>query len=697
MQEIRYEDGIWEQDQRLSLRPGPQTHLPRADQAMRTWSSNQGEVDEYGIPLRQQTIDKILCNSPRKAPRKPDNPLMDAEKAKASSLDYDRGLAVHRRAPQAEGPFTRPNTGTLVDDTMEMKLKEYQRGSHEVPMASAPPTIPPHIKSSGPLGRTTMVDLIEKYQNKRVSALMGTHKLEDSQTLMKHLEEYDAKRKFSRQNPSSSTPPTLPKHLNSSLETGIDAAKCVSSIEARGRSSGSVPSSDDSIPEAGQSDSRKWSQTTDHVQENGRPPSLALAICPPQDRHGHSSTQIPFKQVRFQGSILEHEGQSSSITSIHLPLEITAFPESDSESMADRRRRLLESSICTPLKWTHDEKPRSTPTKEYLFPISQVGHESEGQSSSTASKEPLRVKTTEKKPLTTFPENHPGPEATPSSASTIASLRYKTQGQKHSATQSRQSTSSESDLAFVSSTSGQNGLSPASSLEKLAGFETAAHRVQHLRVGGEPVPSTHHGKQGRFGGEINCDPDDNENGNDLTRAPSMESTKFEFGLLPEINSGDLFDPFQTQSFQDVRESEPRSETHGNNKASEAQATNAAAADGSTDEDAERGRRLRTNSETAKSTRSFSFSSAETVIRVSSRRRPRRSSHGLPILEQGSKGNMTADSLPSLSGVMIQTSSVPTHGGDNGQATASERDSASDRSKSPVYSGASENDGRDSIS
>lgn len=62
-------------------------------------------------------------------------------------------------------------------------------------ISSAPPTIPSRLQPPGPLGNTTMIDLIKKEQERDLSTLTGAYESTDPKTLLQRLEEYEDKGK----------------------------------------------------------------------------------------------------------------------------------------------------------------------------------------------------------------------------------------------------------------------------------------------------------------------------------------------------------------------------------------------------------------------------------------------------------------------------------------------------------------------
>lgn len=722
MQERGVEDNRGQQNKpQLSwLGPQSQRHVPRASQAMQPLSCLEKTADKVDIPSRQQKTD---TNLPQTTLRNPVNPLSDAPRARILPRHRpvaERTLTEHRRALQADGPFTKFNTSRFANSAVEHKSKAYRTRGCEPSISSAPPTIPYRLQPSGPLGNTTMIDLLIKSQNSGYSALTQPHKSEDSQTLMQRLEEHEAKGKGPDYGKSFSAPPSMPERLGSS-SSWDKVVEYQGSDRVSRELSSLAPSTEASRFRPGPSECRDTCQQSSLVRE--RPTSLATSTCPPHDRTGETSVEQSLKQVKLQIKHSARVGQPSSAPPDHPAhsrpsgettakslLRFNELPESDSESMAERRRRLLE--LNKSLNRTHERRSPSASTHQALSPEGETGRGREGPSSTTVPVKPLLVKVSEGRPPFSSTRSHLDNQSSPSCATTTEWPRYKTEEEKRLSAQSGQSKSSGSDLdpGAFSSTSGRSGLTPASSLEKLADLKAleelvrrvpeadpaiAPSRADCLRESEEFEGDSHHHKQDPSGsglkgprkqpeGGINCDAA--RSGDDSTKAPSSEETRIEQSLIPEIESDDNFDRFQESSSQNDQEAQAPRASKGKGKASADQLTGPSAKDCPADEKVDRGRQLWTQWGTTRPTRSFSFSSAETVIRVSSRR-PLCFGDDRRMLQPGSEGRTSAGSLASSTGTVVRAPSSPLSSRNDAQSAVSHRDFSSDRSESPSHLGA----------
>lgn len=291
-----------------------------------------------------------------------------------------------------------------------------------------------------------MVDLIKREQGRDLSTITRVHESLEPKTLVQRLEEYEGKGKNPVYGPLPTGASPLSKRRES-LTPNKGVAKYVKSNWVPGGLSQSAHSTSISSFEAG-------------VDRPGS--SLPRLPQSTFNRHGQSSSALPK---------VTHDNRSShGITGAREFLPFGALPESDTETMANRRRRLLE--LKKSLNGAHKERPTSTSDRQVKSPKISRG----GRNRSVGTIPFIMPKGSS---LVNIPEessssNSLGPslesEALPSSALPTGSQCFKTEEGRHTLIRSGRSTSSSSDLELDSSTpiSAPKDLTPTSSLEKLA-------------------------------------------------------------------------------------------------------------------------------------------------------------------------------------------------------------------------------------
>lgn len=581
---------------------------------------------------------------------------------------------------QADGPFTRPHTFTFVNAASINRLRTHQRGEQVVLMLSAPPTIPYRLQPSGPMGNTTLIDLIKKVQGVELRILTKPHLPGGPQTLMQRLEQYEAKGKEPEHGPSSFAPSPMPKRLGS-LPSSTDVVKYENSTQIPCELSSSLQVVDVSLDQPGPSKSRSMSYQSTSIRDE------------------QSSYAQNYLQQRRSANVQMGE-------KLLMPLPFSTLPERDSESMADRRRRLLEMKQS--LNRTHEPRSPLTPTVRILSPGSVIerGSASDGplgSSSSSINKSPEAEHQFTSRG--TKLENKTLPPSG-SSGSSAGSSCYKTQQEERASTQSGHSTSSGSDLGLDASPyiSGQSGLTPASSVDtmvesralkeyaqRVPGFElvTTWCQAECLPLAEEVELSTREGKQAALATKEAVD---RLEGGDMRvtetsatgskRATTSYDAVDEERLLPETESGDVFDSSQILPSRDDPEVQSRCESVGEGNESETQPSRSWGEDDPSDEEVDKGLQLVSQRDATRTARSFSFSSAETVTRVSSRR-PRGTDENRRSLQLAIEGSLAADSLGSSTGTMTRAASSHGPSRDGDEHTAQRRDSALDYSEPPI--------------
>lgn len=417
-------------------------------------------------------------------------------------------------------------------------------------ISSAPPTIPSRLQPPGPLGNTTMIDLIKKEQERDLSTLTGVHEFTDPKTMLQRLEEYEDKGKSPEHAPFSSLASPLPKR-GGPLTPDKGVAKCVKNNWVPGGLSKSAHST--------------------YISPFGAGP----------DRQGSSAQQSTFNRQGQSLSAMSNvpvcSRNGQEITGEIELLRFGILSESDGETMADRRRRLLE--LKESLNEAHRERPSSTSGRQVKSPQISTGI-SRHRSAGTIPSFMPRVS-----PLVQIPEessasNSLGPalesETLPPSTLPIGSQRFKIKEGRHASIRSGRSRSSSSDLEFDSSmlSSAPKDLTPTSSLEKLADLRNLAESTQ----------------------------------------PTSE-----FEWLPKIEPCGGLGLLHDFSSHGDTETQPFCGSKSEGQASEIESIEYSANQGSIHERANTERQLVNHRGTGRRRRSRSFSSAETLLRIYSRR------------------------------------------------------------------------------
>lgn len=298
------------------------------------------------------------------------------------------------------------------------------------------------------------------------------------------------------------------------------------------------------------------------------------------DRPGSSSQQSTFnRQGQFLSAfsnvpVYRRNGQE--ITGDIELLQFGTLPESDGETMADRRRRLLE--LKKSLNGAHREMPSSTSGRQVKSPKISSGsrRRNEGVIPSIMPRGSPLVQIPEESSSSMSLEPALESEALPPSTLPIGSQRVKVKEGRHASIRSARSTSSSSDLEFDSSTlsSGPKDPTPTSSLEKLGDLRNLSES-KHPTSGSEWLPRIE-----PCGG---------------------------LGLLHDFSShGDT-------------EVQPFCESKSDGQASETESIECSANQSPIFEGASTERQLVNHQGTGRRRRSRSFSSAETLLRIYSRR------------------------------------------------------------------------------
>lgn len=387
--------------------------------------------------------------------------------------------------------------------------------------------IPPRLQRPGPLGDTTMIDLIESEQERNLSAVARITESGDHKTPVQRLEEYEAKGK--NRGPGQLSFATSPL---SERRKFLTADK---TIEANSDRPGS-------------------SFHPSNLNRQGQPLSVP----------SHAS------QVSL------HSRPPYEITSERGLLRFGTLAERDTETMADRRRRLL--ALDKSPEGAYQQKLSSIPRRQAksLKISNSSGHRYEGTAPTIM---PRGL------PLVNIPEETSSSaslgsareiEALPPSSWPTGLSRLKYQEDKHGSIRSGRSTSSGSDLEFASSSSssGKKDLTPTSSLEKLTKSRNPVESVE--------------------------------------RASRSD-------WLPEIETCGRCGLFHEFSSRDDMEVPPCLETKSEGRASEIDPMEFSPEQGPVHEEANRERQLMDHHETGTRKRSRSFSSAETLLRIHSRR------------------------------------------------------------------------------
>lgn len=432
---------------------------------------------------------------------------------------------------------------------MVQRFKAHKRDMRDMRMSSAPPTIPSRLQPPGPLGDTTMIDLIKREQDRDLSTLTRVHKSAEPKTLVQRLEELEGGGKKPEHGPlPSATSPMSKRHESLTPDKGV--AKYVKS---------------NCVP-GGFSQSARSTCISPFESDLDRPGSSSQQST--FDRHGQSSSALP--------KDTPHNRPGHEITGERELRRFGTLPESDTETMADRRRRLLE--LNKSLKGTHKERPSSTSGRQKKSPKFSSGsrNRSEGTGQSIMPRASSLGKIPEESSSSISLDPALEFEALAPSTLPTGSQRFKTKEDRSISIRSRKSISSSSDLEFDSSTSssGPQDLTPTSSLEKLANLRNLAESIQRTSA--------------------------------FEWLPKIESCGG-LGLLHDFSShGDT-------------EVQPFCESKSDGQASETESIGFFANQGPVHEGANRERELVDYRGTGRRRRSRSFSSAETLLRIYSRR------------------------------------------------------------------------------
>lgn len=294
-----------------------------------------------------------------------------------------------------------------------------------------------------------MIDLIEKAQEEGLRSLTKPRQPGDSQTLMRRLEEYEAKGKDPKHGPSPFISFPMPKRLGS---LAPHVVKHRSNTQLPHGLSGSSHPSDVSLAQSGSSSIGSMSHQSSLM--SGTQPSSASENNLPQERPTKRRGE---RQLRF-----------------------SALPESEFETLADRRLRLLD--VKQPPNQAYKQRASSDPFGTVLSPESGSGRGSSSRGPSgigSSSLQWIREEPHTSTSVDTELELQASSQSA-DSASVTQSLRSKTQQKMPAPIQSGLSTSSGSDLGPnpSPSTLGQSGPTPDSTLEMMARLAALEELVQ---------------------------------------------------------------------------------------------------------------------------------------------------------------------------------------------------------------------------